>query len=119
MTVSCRGEKIKVRLYCIDAPELGQVPWGEQARDHLHSLTGNSVGIKAIDKDKYGRLVARVLVNDVDLNLRMVADGFAAVFPRYCHDEQYYSAERNARAGRIGVWAMPGVHERPWEWRRQ
>ena len=34
----CNAEKLKVRLYCIDAPEMGQKPWGRESRDTLREL---------------------------------------------------------------------------------
>src|SRR5919106_2771752 len=37
---SDRQRQIKVRLYCIDTPELAQVAWGKISRDHLRRLVG-------------------------------------------------------------------------------
>ena len=33
-----KGEEIKVRLACIDAPEMSQQPWGEEAKKRLEVL---------------------------------------------------------------------------------
>ena len=58
---SDRRSTHKVRLYCIDAPELAQAPWGRIAREHLRRLAGqDSVQIRVKDKDEYRRTVAEV-----------------------------------------------------------
>ena len=38
LRAECDGEKLKVRLYCIDTPEMAQKPWGTESRDYLRSL---------------------------------------------------------------------------------
>lgn len=57
MTLDCAGNETKVRMYCIDAPEKKQDPWGELSRANLANLAGNSVRLKQIDKDRYNRVV--------------------------------------------------------------
>jgi endonuclease YncB( thermonuclease family) len=51
------------------------------------------------------------------INLRMVADGQAAVYPKYCHERRFYRAEQQAREERAGVWAKAGEHQAPWRTR--
>jgi endonuclease YncB( thermonuclease family) len=109
---------ITVRLYCIDAPELAQEPWGKLARDHLRSITGHAVAIKPVEWDRHGRLVAVVHSKGGELNLRMVADGFAPVYPKYCRNQRYYAAETESRARGSGVWSVSGAHQTPWAWRK-
>lgn len=121
MTLYCRGEETKVRLYCIDTPEMGQKPWGRKSRDVLRALAGNRVVLIPKEKDRYGRTVGIVLSGDEDrenLNLAMVWSGDAVVYPKYCHDSDFYVAEDNARQIRAGIWERPGLHQTPWEWRR-
>jgi endonuclease YncB( thermonuclease family) len=64
MTVACAGRKMKVRLYCTDAPEMGQGPWGWESRDHLRAITPPTVRILVRDRDRDGREVADVVVPD-------------------------------------------------------
>lgn len=118
MRVNCQGEKIKVRLYCIDAPELKQEPWGEQSRDFLRSITGPEVRLEVKDKDRYGRLVSGVFSDGVSLNREMVSAGEAAVYRRYCNDQDLYSLQEEASHQGLGVWSLPGEQQRPWAWRR-
>ena len=85
---STKGEKI--RLACIDAPELkgkraDPVP-ARQARDYLNDLvSGKQVAIRRITKDRYGRTVAELLKDGVNIQERLVDKGFASVYKRYSH----------------------------------
>lgn len=118
MTVSCQGEKVKVRLYCIDAPEMAQEPWGREARDYLRSITGPVVRLEVKDKDRYGRTVAVVWSGDEPVNLRMVRTGQAVVYRKYCGDPQYDKSEQYVRQNQLGLWSKPGTQQQPWAWRR-
>jgi endonuclease YncB( thermonuclease family) len=122
MKLDCGWDEAKpqivtVRLYCIDAPELAQEPWGKFARDHLRSIAGKAVAIEPVEYDKYRRIVARVYSNGIELNLRMVSDGYAPLYPKYCRDEMYYEAEKGARGRSAGIWSGSGLQIMPWEWR--
>ncbi len=82
------GEKI--RLACIDAPELkgkkaDPIP-AKAARDYLNDLVaGEIVGIRRITKDRYGRTVAELSKNGINIQERLVALGFAKIFTRYAN----------------------------------
>ena len=120
MRLTCDGEHIKVRLYCIDAPEMGQRPWGKESRDYLRAIAPEQVTIIARAKDRYGRTVGEVITTDEaqeNLNLAMVWSGQAAVYPRYCNDRQYYQAESEAKKIKAGIWNESGQHQSPWRWR--
>jgi endonuclease YncB( thermonuclease family) len=119
MTLQCQGEETKVRLYCIDAPEMGQTPWGKQARDHLRSIAGNAVKLVRLDKDRYGRVVGEVYRGDENLNLAQVKTGYAAVYDAYCKKSEYPLEEQRANSAKQGIWSTPGIHQTPWEWRKQ
>ena len=120
MRLTCDAQRIKVRLYCIDAPETSQRPWGREARNHLREITPAQVVLIARTKDRYGRTVGEVLTADKggdNLNLAMVRSGNAAVYPQYCDDRQYFQAEREARQAGRGIWNTPGAHQTPWDTR--
>jgi endonuclease YncB( thermonuclease family) len=61
LRVTCEGARVKVRLYCIDTPELAQPPWGGECRDYLRSLVGYNVILLDHGKDRYGRVLGEVL----------------------------------------------------------
>jgi len=119
MRVKCEGEQVKVRLLCIDAPEMEQKPLGRASRDYLRGLapSGSQVQIKGHSKDKYGRLLGEVVYRGENLNIEMVRAGQAAVYRRYCNDGQYYEVQQGAKDTAIGIWSKPGSHQRPWSWR--
>ena len=121
LRAECRGEKLKVRLSCIDAPEMGQRPWGTESRDYLRQLIpqDSSVRLEVHDKDKYGRYVAEVFRDGDNRNRRMVRAGQAAVYTDYCALTHfgYYQDESAARQRKAGIWEKPGLQQRPWEWR--
>jgi len=116
-----RGQKLKVRLACIDAPETAQNPDGLASRNQLRALLplGSTVSLRVKAVDRYGRSVAEVLGRGI-VNLAMVQSGQAFVYPQYlgrCDRGAYLAAERQAQAQRLGVWAVPGGIMRPWDFR--
>ena len=85
------GERI--RLACIDTPELvgktADADPAKAARDHLRGLVvGKEVGIRRITKDRYGRTVAELFMDEVNVGQELVRDGYGEVYRRYagaCH----------------------------------
>ena len=83
---STKGEKI--RLACIDTPELrgkraDPIPT-KAARDYLNGLVaGEEVSIRRITKDRYGRTVAELSKDGINIQERLVDKGFASVYERY------------------------------------
>jgi endonuclease YncB( thermonuclease family) len=116
-----RGQKLKVRLACIDAPETAQTPFGVASRNQLKALLplGSTVSLRVQAVDRYGRSVAEVIGKGT-VNLAMVQAGQAFVYRQYlgrCDRGAYLAAERQAQAQRLGVWAVPGGITRPWDFR--
>ena len=116
-----RGQKLNVRLACIDAPETAQSPYGMASRNQLKALLplGSTVNLRVQAVDRYGRFVAEV-VGKAPINLAMVESGQAFVYRQYlgrCDRQAYLSAERQAQDQRLGVWAVPGGMTRPWDFR--
>jgi endonuclease YncB( thermonuclease family) len=116
------GAKVEtIRLACIDAPEMAQVPYGDQARRYLQTRLRleQEVTIHPLNSDRYGRTVAEV-IGDINLNLALVEDGLAFVYPKYlgqCDATAYLNAEYRASRHRFGIWRVPGGIERPWQFR--
>lgn len=119
LRAECGSEELKVRLYCIDTPEMQQKPWGRESRDYLRRITPKVVTLKVHDTDRYGRQVAEVIdpTTGEALNLTMVRAGQAAVYPRYCSESRFFTAQNAAKTQRLGIWRQPGNHQRPWDWR--
>jgi len=117
--VSCERKKYKVRLYCIDAPEIEQRPWGKESEAFLRSRLKGKVDLLVHGHDTYGRKLAEVFVGNSNINLESVRSGKAVVYARYCPFEKYFQAEYNASQAGRGVWSKWGLQQVPWLWRKQ
>lgn len=73
------AEKVqhKIRLEGIDAPEKGQA-FGTKSKEKLSELVGEKeVAVRWEKKDRYGRILGDVHLDDRLINLEMVQDGLA------------------------------------------
>lgn len=112
------NRKYKIRLERIDAPETGQ-PFGEESKQHLKKLIATKkVVVRYETEDQYGRILGIVYLDGVDINLQMVADGFAWHYSHFDKSSEYIEAESRARAARRGLWAQ-AFPERPYDFRRR
>lgn len=110
--------QVKVRLHGIDAPETGQ-DFGTRAKQAASEMAfGQQVTVREVDRDRYGRTVAEVILPDGrSLNREMVQGGMAWWYSRYAPaDHDLASLEAEAKAAKRGLWAQPGAVP-PWEWR--
>ncbi len=119
-TVTIQGTRI--RLACIDAPELSQ-PRGQESKATLQRLIGSGIPqVEAVDTDRYGRTVAVLKLNNLNLNHQMVRLGQAFVYQRYLHNcpdqSAIRAAESQAKSLSLGVW-NDKPPEFPWHWRRK
>ena len=114
-----------VRLYGIDAPELGQMcstrrgvrfDCGEAARSILERLIGTAeVSCSVYAGLSDGRSVGRCFVGGADLGLAMVSRGWAYTLPSLSN--RYGGAQAEAQARRAGLWSARA--QRPWVWRNE
>lgn len=116
-------EKEKIRLAGIDAPERKQAH-GKKATRYLASLiAGKTVTVEYNKRDRYGRIVGKILYNGEDVNLKMVQVGYAHWYFKYrkeqSRDDQisYKVAEANARKFNLGLFQNEAIP--PWEWRKK
>lgn len=108
--------KLTIRLEGIDAPESKQ-QHGEKAKDALAFLTLNKEAtIRKTGEDRYGRTLGVVMVDGKDVNLAMVASGWAWHFKKYNKDQELAAAEEKARGSKAGLWAGENIIA-PWEYR--
>jgi endonuclease YncB( thermonuclease family) len=117
--LTAEKRQIRVRLHGIDAPERKQ-PWGEKAKQALSDLCfGKEATAAYVDTDRYGRMVARIKVDGVDVNAEMVRQGAAWVYRKYTDDPHLLALEDEARSASRGLWSLPpSGRVPPWEWRR-
>ncbi len=108
----------KVRLYGIDAPEKRQ-DYAEAAKQKLTELTaGRELRAVVMNRDRYGRAVARVYADKTDICLAMVSGGCAWHYVIYAPlDIELAEAEALASAQKWGLWQHPHPIP-PWEFRK-
>ena len=80
------GEKI--RLACIDTPELkgkkADPVAAKEARDFLNNVVSNTeVNIRRITKDRYGRTVAELFIGNINIQKLLVDKGYGQIFKKY------------------------------------
>ena len=122
---NCKGTVIwigetKIRLHGIDAPEMKQTcthggrEWacGRMATQALKDAINNQeVVCKGDKRDRYKRLLAVCYVGKINLNAKMVGNGWALAYRKYSKD--YVRAETFAKSRCEGIWR--GEFEPPWE----
>jgi len=114
------NRQIKIRLVQIDTPERKQ-PYGSRAKQALSDLTfGKEILTNVETIDRYGRSVARLCVDALDISAKMVRQAAAWVYRKYATDESLYEIEKEAQEAGRGLWALPEAQRvPPWEWRRR
>jgi len=119
LIVEVEGERLRIRIAGIDAPEYGQ-PWSRRAREALKQrVAARSVRINAVTVDVYGRTVGEVYADDVCVGCELVRDGHAWAYRRYDPDPVLLELEEAARDARRGLWGLSEAERTPpWEWRR-
>lgn len=116
--LTAEKRQVKVRLHGVDAPETGQ-DFGARSKQAASSLAfGKQVTVSEMDRDRYGRTVAEVILPDgKSLNRELVRSGYAWHFVRYAPDDREHATlEAEARAAKRGLWSQPGAVP-PWDWR--
>jgi len=114
----------KIRLQGIDAPEKAQA-FGNKSKQSLHEMVhGKEVFVDVQKKDKYGRSVGKILVNQTDACLEQIKRGMAWHYKQYANEQSpedrdvYAQAESTARAQSLGLWKDKSPTP-PWAFRKQ
>jgi micrococcal nuclease len=120
--------KLRIRLLGIDAPEIahgrkpGQ-PYGEEARDYFdHLIGGKMVQVDAYGPDRYHRVLAVIWDEQINVNLLVVAMGYAEVYRgARCQVDcpELDDAEAKARRDGVGIWKQGASYESPAAFRRR
>jgi micrococcal nuclease len=125
---------LKVRLYGIDAPETPKInqrtgrvnkpgqPYGEESWKALRSkIMGKHVRLEILDIDKYRRMVCMVWLDNRNINLEMVREGYAEAYVEYLKEpyrSEFMRTELEARSAKRGIWSLPD-YERPRDFRKR
>ena len=102
--------------------------FGKSAMDAVGALMRDRVVVVELNdppKDKYGRTLARLLVDGSDVGLELVEQGLVLVYTAFPFTQMdaYLAQQEHARAAKVGLWANPEVARQAdlfdREWRRQ
>lgn len=112
----------KIRLSGIDAPERKQA-FGTRSQQALSAdVFGKDVSVDWNKRDKYRRIVGKIMIAGQDVNLRQIQRGMAWHYKKYESEQDvadrsiYAQAEYQAQREKVGLWGdMQPVA--PWEYR--
>src|SRR5690242_13079713 len=113
------GKAQRIRLQGIDCPEKGQ-PYGNNAKQATSALVfALEVTLQIHGKDKYGRILADVLLADgTNVNHTLVKEGWCWWYRKYAPDDVMLAAlEAAAGMAQKGLWADQNPTP-PWEFRK-
>lgn len=112
----------KIRLAGIDAPEKKQ-DFGDRSKQSLSDCAfGKQVNVEWTKRDKYGRVVGKVLSGATDCNLRQLENGLAWYYKKYEKElaeidrASYSAAEYRAKETLRGLWSQKDPVA-PWDFR--
>ncbi len=114
----------KIRLSGIDAPEKKQA-FGNVSKQSLSELVaGRVVTVGYNKRDRYGRIIGKVLLNATDINLEQVKRGLAWHYKQYEREQDvedrsiYAQEEYLAQHDKLGLWVERNAIA-PWEFRKK
>lgn len=112
------GNKIKVRLANIDAPESDQ-EFGRESRQALvDRVLKKQVHINSQAVDSYGRMIAEISLDRKSVNEAQVQNGMAWEYSHYHRNKRYLSLNQQAQQSRRGLWAQSVKPVSPKHWRK-
>lgn len=87
--------------------------YGQKSKQNLVRLVqGKHVDVEYRERDRYGRIVGKRLLNGHDMNLQQIKDGYAWHYPFKKGEHSklnfsiYQSAEQTAKQKQLGLWAF-------------
>lgn len=117
------SKKVRVRLIGINSPESVDPRrsvqcFGKEASTEMMRLVdGQSVSLETDPSqdtyDKYGRLLAYVLLGSKNINLEMIRTGYAYEYTYhlpYKYQKEFKAAQKEAEAAGRGLWATSTCH---------
>ena len=82
---------------------------------------GKRVRLDIIELDRYRRMVSMVWIDDRNINLEMVREGYAEAYIEYLRDpyrSEFLSAQEEAQSAKRGIWSLSD-YERPSDFKRR
>lgn len=119
-TVLVRRESglVKIRLAEIDAPEKAQA-FGKASKRSLSGMVlGKQVKIVGQATDQYGRMIAHLGMDGLDVNAEQIHRGMAWEYSNFHSNKALIALQHDAKQAPRGLWALSDPTP-PWEWRKQ
>jgi endonuclease YncB( thermonuclease family) len=115
------AKSVTIRIKSIDAPEMGQEPWGKLATKAASDLLARKrLSVTPRGADRWGRVLADIDVEGgQSLAFSLVSGGWAWPYmaPK---SSTLHEAHRLAKSSKRGVWGGPQPPPiEPWIWRKQ
>ena len=106
LTVSMNGERIEIRLLGINAPEHDEC-WGDESRAAVVQVAaGETVTVEGTEQDRFGRRLAYVAVDGIDIGGFLLENGHAiAMSDGHPRRTAYFDIEWEAFQAGEGLWA--------------
>lgn len=109
---------VKIRLAEIDAPEKAQA-FGETSKRSLSDMVlGKQVKVASQAIDQYGRMVAHLSVDGLDVNAEQIRRGMAWEYSNFHSNQALIALQEEARKAPRGLWVQDKPTP-PWIWRKQ
>jgi micrococcal nuclease len=102
-----------VRLYGISCPDFGD-PFHDEATDFTTNLTENQTITleyeQGYESDRFGRLLAYIIVDDTNLNIELARQGLAEVVlyekrRKLIYQDELLEAQAHAKENNLGIWS--------------
>ena len=102
----------KVWMAGIVAPAMDDF-FGERSRLNLNKIVdGQPVEVEYIQRDRYGRIIGKLLLQGRDINLQQIKDGYAIHYKPKSENQSekdraiYQAAEIQAKQKKTGLWSL-------------
>jgi micrococcal nuclease len=123
ITINHCGLKDKVRLIGVDTPEMRQGDPARMVRDYVRKLILNKTVIIVTGKRErgpYGRLLSYVYIDGVNLNKKLIEEGYAVPLfykPNTEYQLEFENLAAIAKAEGRGLWSAGVFDQTPKEFR--
>ncbi|MFH1456797.1 MAG: thermonuclease family protein [Patescibacteria group bacterium] len=113
---TCNGKDEKIRIIGIDTPETVHPSkpvqcFGKEASQKMKKIAENKKAILkkgqgSENRDKYGRLLRYIEINNQDIGAEMIKNGYAFSYKIYPHEklDEYNQLEKDVRETEKGLW---------------
>ena len=117
--VKFEGKEERVRFLLIDTPEMNHgndeepQPFGQAATDFVIDMLKDGevdLELDVNERDRYGRILAYLYVDGVNVQEELLRNGFARVAyifpPNTRYVDEYRAIQQEAQANGMGIWSM-------------